>query len=239
MIETMRRYRAYLVALSAMAFVCFLGFLGINQTVSNLRMVYPNQGKRESIGELVASSRACQTFVARYNNLDRIDVLLVDYGRQNSGPFYFYLRASSDDGQMIATLTKDASTVKGGDYYPFQFPPIPDSAQQSYAFCLEAPEAELLNSITAMGLLSDTYPDGEATFRDMWAQDVGISDLDFRADYAFSAWDKLVVFAEQMTRYKPLICGDWRLYLLLGLFYLALLYSLFQKMMQQSTNTRD
>jgi hypothetical protein len=225
-----RRYKTHLLALAAVAFVCFLGFLGVKETTSHLRLVYPNQGEREGIGELVASSRVCQTFVSPYDNLSRIEIALSDYGRKNTGPFLFHLRNAPDDDQAIVTLTLDASIVKNANYTLFEFPPIPDSAGRTYAFCLEAPQAELLNSITAVGILGDTYMDGEAIFREMWGHSAGISDLDFRLGYAFSLWDRLVVFSEQLTRHKSLVCGDWRFYALLCALYLALLYRLFLKL---------
>jgi hypothetical protein len=237
--EQVRTYKPHLPALAVVVLVCFLGFLGVNETTSHLRLVSPEQGKRDGIGELVGSSRACQTFMSPYNNLNQIEIMLSNYDRQNTGPFLFHLRHAPDDEKPIVTLTLDASIVKKTDYVLFEFPPIPDSGEQTYAFCLEAPEAELLNSITALGVLGDTYLNGEAIFRDMWGQKAGISDLDFRVGYALSAWDKLVVFAEQLTRYKPLICGDWRLYVLLGISYLALLYGLVLKIAQPSTDAQD
>ena len=243
--EWLPRCKTHLIALAAVVVVCLLLFLGVKEVTSHLRLVYPIQGGRDGIGELVATSRVCQTFVSQYNNLNRVDVMMSNYGRQNSGSFVFYLRADTNhlsdpkDEQAIVTLTPDASIVKSTDYISFDFAPIPDSAGRSYAFCLEAPQAELSNAITAVGILGDTYPDGEAIFREMWGQGIGVSDLDFRLGYAFSPWDRLFVFADLLARYKPLLCGDWRFYALIGIAYLTLLYALFLKIVRNVTSTQE
>ena len=224
--------RAHWLAAIVLLLVILLFISGMNQTVNNLRMVWSVSDEHEGVGELVATARACQTFVARYDDLNRIDVMLADYNRRNSGPFIFYLRNAIDDEQNIASLTQDASTVKGTAYYSFEFAPLPDSAGRSLVFCLEAPQAELHNSITIAGVLRDTYAGGQAVFRDMWGADAGVQDLDFRLGYDLAFGNKLIVLTDRLTQYKPFICGDWRFYALLGIVYLALLVKLISKFAQ-------
>ena len=123
------RWKAHLFALAAIAVVLLVAFAGVNQMVSPFKSRRLPLGERKDIGELVASSRVCQTFVAEYPGLSRIEVILLDYGRQNTGPFFFHLRSTPDTRRDIVTLTHDASSVKNSDYHVFAFPPLADSAR--------------------------------------------------------------------------------------------------------------
>ena len=227
-------WRAHLFALAAIAVVLLVAFAGVNQMVSPFKSRRLPLGEREDIGELVASSRVCQTFVAEYPGLSRIEVILLDYGRQNTGPFFFHLRSTPDARRDMVTLTHDASSVKNHDYHVFAFPPLADSAGRSYSFCLEAPSAELQNSITALGTLADVYPAGEAIFYEMWGRRAGVHDLDFRLGYTLSFSQKLAALSDRLTAYKPFLCGDGRFYAWLVATCLVLLYLLFLKMVRGS-----
>jgi hypothetical protein len=221
----MRGFRAtrWLVALASIACMAVIGSVdGARVPVVPVR---PSPGPRTpaQMGELVATSRVCQSFVAQYDRLARVEVRLTDQGREARGPFHFYLRTASDADRALVSLTHDASEVSRGVYHVFEFPPIEGSAGQSYAFCLEAPEAELASSITAIGTSEDWYPEGEATFRDMWVEEGGIPDLDFRLGYRLSLWRELAVLAERLVVNKPLLCGARWFYALLGAAYITLL----------------
>lgn len=181
-------------------------------------------GTRERIGELASTSRVCQTFVAQHEGLSQVYVKLDNYDRQNTGPFVLHLRTKPDDVQDLRTLTHDAAQVEKEAYHLFEYPPIHDSAGRSYCFCLEAPDAQLDNSITAIGTLENLYTDGTAVFREMWGQGIGVRDLDFRLGYDLSLTGKLAVFARRMPAYKPFMFGAGWFYSLLAVVYLALIY---------------
>jgi hypothetical protein len=189
--------------------------------------VQPSQGLRTpaQMGELVATSRVCQSLIAQYNGLARVEVRLTDQGREASGPFHFWLGTAPDAGQALVSLTYDASEVNSDLYTVFEFPPIKGSKGQPYTFCLEAPEAELASSIAAVGTSEDWYPEGEATFRDMWVEEGGVQDLDFRLGYRLSLWEELAVLTERLVANKPLLCGARWFYALLGMAYVSLLYA--------------
>jgi hypothetical protein len=181
-------------------------------------------GTRERIGELASTSRVCQTFVAQHEGLSQVYVKLDNYDRQNTGSFVLHLRTKPDDVQDLRTLIHDAAQVEKEAYHLFEYPPIHDSAGRSYCFCLEAPDAQLDNSITAIGTLENLYTDGTAVFREMWGQGIGVRDLDFRLGYDLSLTGKLAVFARRMPAYKPFIFGAGWFYSLLAVVYLALIY---------------
>jgi hypothetical protein len=214
----------YLTALLLLGLVVLLGLIGVNKTLND-PTAGPPKGTYEGVGELVATSRACQTFVAQYDGLTRVEAKLDDMGRRNKGSFTFTLRTAPDAEDDIVSLTYDASTVRGTVYHAFAFAPIGDSAGQTYTFCLEAPQAELVSSITVIGTLEDTYPEGKALFRDMWGQKAGVQDLDFHLGYQLSLWGKLTVLADRLAANKPTLCGSPWFYAFLGVAYLALLYA--------------
>jgi hypothetical protein len=222
---TRKQMGRWVGALVLMVPILAFGLNVLNSTSVVISLSVEGVGERRRMGELVATSRACQTFVAQYDDLFRVQVKLADLERQNNGPFYFRLRAISNPPQDILTLTHDASDVVNRAYHTFEFPPIHDSAGRSYRFCLEAPEAELLNSIAIVGTLEDTYPHGKATFRDMWTW--GAQDLDFRLGYEFSMMDKLAILSKRLSAYKPFAFGAQWFYALLGMAYLGLLYLAF------------
>jgi len=182
---------------------------------------------QEGIGELVDTSRACQTFLAQHNNLSQIEVQLDDLGRTNESSITFSLRTEPNAPQDLVTLTVDAATVDSSIYHTFAFPPLPDSEGQRYAFCLEAPEAGLDQAITAIGTLEDVYPYGRAVFRDMWGAEAGVQDLDFHVGYRLSLWQTLSVLLDRLAANKPYLCGTRWFYVVLGILYLAGLYALF------------
>ena len=227
----MRRTVRWLGALVLLICTIAIGSVDLCSTVIGSVRSPIERAPSVGLGNLVATSRACQTFVAQYDGLSQIRILLYDYGRKNSGPFYFYLRKAPDAAENIVSLTDDASEVDNNVHHTFEFPPIKDSAGRSYAFCLEAPEAPLDSSITAKGFWDDWYPEGEAVLRDMWGGDVGVQDLDFHLGYRLSLWDKLRILSERLVANKPFLCGARWFYVVLGVTYLVLLYGLFVKVM--------
>ena len=104
---------------------------------------------------------------------------------------------------------------------------------------MEAPEAELESSITAIGTVEDWYPEGEATFRDMWVEAGGVQDLDFRLGYRLSLWERGVALSDRLVANKPLFCGAKWFYALLGSTYLILLYVLLARSVPARENDPD
>lgn len=212
-------WRGRLFPLGTALLVLFLGALGARKTLLD-----PGAGpsyRRYSLGELVASARVCQTFVAEYEDLSQVEVRLANSDRNGRGAFLFHLYEVGDGEGHLFALLHDASAVIDNAYYAFVFPPIPDSAGRTYRFCLEAPEAELETAIAAVGIAEDAYRRGAATFRDMWHGEA--QDLDFQPGYRLSAVRWAAIFGQRLSAYKPSLFGSGWLYLALGLAYLVLL----------------
>lgn len=226
---TSHRSNRWLVATASIACIAILG--SAHWVQIPIVPIGPSREPRTpaQMGELVATSRVCQTFVAQYDGLAQVEVMLTDYDREASGPFHFYVRPEPDAGQDLVLLIHDASEVTGGIYHVFRFPPIRDSAGRSYRYCMEAPEAELHSSITAVGTVEDWYAEGKATVHDMWIDERGVQDLDFRLGYRLSLLEGATVLSDRLVADKPLLCGAKWFYALLGITYLALLYVLFAR----------
>lgn len=117
---------------------------------------------REVAGEIWGLHTAGQTFTARAPGLYRIDVFLATYARQNTGAVIFHLRRSPTDDQDLVTIPFDAAEVVDGAYRSFTFPPLLDSAGESYYFFLEAPHAQPGNAITVWYSPTDACDGGTA-----------------------------------------------------------------------------
>lgn len=117
---------------------------------------------RQPAAEIWGRQTVGQTFVAQKNGLNRIDLLLATYARENTGPVIFHLRESPTGGEDLATARFDASDVRDNAYRSFAFLPLRDSQNRSYYLFLEAPEAEPGNAITVWASPVDTYSQGQA-----------------------------------------------------------------------------
>src|SRR5262245_43993058 len=75
-----------------------------------------------------------QSFTASRDGLNRVDLMLLTYGRQNTADVTFRLLELLPEipDPLQATerfsTTFNAGTVQDQGWYQFQFPPIPDSA---------------------------------------------------------------------------------------------------------------
>lgn len=99
-------------------------------------------------GELQGSSQIGQTFVARWNNLHRIDVLVGTFGRRNTRDLIFHLKTSPEAPDDLARVRLNASLLRDSEYCSFAFKAQPDSSSRSYYFYLESPESIPGDAIT-------------------------------------------------------------------------------------------
>jgi hypothetical protein len=113
-------------------------------------------------GEIWGEQTVGQTFIAEKDGLNRIDVFLATYARDNAGPVIFHLRESPTATQDLATTQFDAAHVQDNAYRQFTFPPLGDSENHAYYFFFEAREARPGNAITVWANPTDTYSQGQA-----------------------------------------------------------------------------
>jgi hypothetical protein len=124
-----------------------------------LASAYQNTSSKP-VGEIRGDKTHGQSFVARYDNLNRVDVMLATFARDNQFPVIFHLKRSPESNQDLVTQTIDASTVTDNTYHTFAFDPIPNSGRQTFYFYLESPESVPGDAITIWANPEDGYPSG-------------------------------------------------------------------------------
>ncbi|MFZ5916642.1 MAG: hypothetical protein ACOYZ7_06905 [Chloroflexota bacterium] len=165
----------------------------------------------EPVGQLMGSETVGQTFLSRYDGLNRIDVFLGAYARPNTQDVIFYLKTAPDAPADILTVAVNASAVQDYAYHAFTFPPIPDSAGQSYFFYLTSPSSESGDAITTWKQTTDLYPEGHMVQNGL----IQVGDLDFQVHYQPTVLNRLVALLDRLAQDKPSIWGDKRLYVVL------------------------
>ena len=168
-------------------------------------------------GELVAGSRAGQSFRTDQSGLYRIEVYLGASQRQNHGPLVLHVAALPFGGPDLARAKADAAQLQGDAFVGFEFAPLPAPAGQALAFWLEAPEAQPGNAVTVGGAAKDAYPAGAAVFDHLPAG--GLQDLAFKLYYRVGPLESLAVLLARQAEGRPGVFGRPQLYLALLVAY--------------------
>ena len=100
------------------------------------------------VGEIYGDRKIGQTFVAEYDNLSAIEVLLATYNRWNSGEFFFHLRSEVTSKEDIISYDRSMLTVQDNEFFRFSFPKIKNSKVKKYFFYLDSPRSKPGNAIT-------------------------------------------------------------------------------------------
>lgn len=111
------------------------------------------------IGEIYGSKIISQSFVSSENGLNRIDILLATYARNNTENVSFYLR-EADSNTDIVIITVNAEKIRDNTYHSFKFGPILESKGKTYIFSIESPDSKPGDAITIWHNTEDTYPNG-------------------------------------------------------------------------------
>jgi hypothetical protein len=94
-----------------------------------------------TLGELAGRRRIGQSFVARRDNLHRIDVLISTHGRRNTRDVIFHLKESPSANDDLATVRLNTSLLANCSYACFVFEPQTASCGRSFYFSIESPES--------------------------------------------------------------------------------------------------
>lgn len=186
-------------------------------------------------GEIHGPIAIGQVFTAPYNGLYRVDVLMATYARENTQDVIFHLRSAPEVEVDLIRIVVNARVIEDNAYHSFTFDPIRDSARKSYYFFFESPSSVPGDAVTVWGRLKDAYDEGRA-FRDHLP---GAGDLAFLTYYRPSLLDRGSILLERLTDNKPLLWGDKRFYVLLGLLYLALLGLFFTQIAKLSLSEEE
>ncbi|MEO6458777.1 MAG: hypothetical protein ABIO92_10990, partial [Chloroflexia bacterium] len=181
-----------LILLVALAYVLSISY----EALTHRRMDRSNG----IVGPLMHGTSVGQSFVARYENLSGVEVLIGTYGRGASpskATLVMHLRSSPSPGLDMATVTLPPQQAIGENpWYTFKFPPIADSQDKTFYIEVESPDGRADNGLTLYwwesnpGLPTDPYPQGTA-YRNGTPQG---GDLAFGLNYAPSpikAWAQM------------------------------------------------
>ena len=82
-----------------------------------------NQPKNNiPVGEIYGDTKIGQTFLAEYNDLSAIEVLMATYNRENSGEFIFHLKSDVSGREDIYSFKGDMGKVQNNAFFRFSFP---------------------------------------------------------------------------------------------------------------------
>jgi len=185
--------------------------------------------QQQILGDRIVS----QSFVAAKDDLDRIDLFLLTYGRKNTHDVNLRLLEVEEDvhplqGTEVFHTIFNAATVSDQSWHPFTFPPIPDSAGKTYLISLDSPNSVDGNAITVGGIERNSYLPGTAYFGATPVE----ADMAFHSCYQMTVTEKLQALSAQITRSRPGLWGDIRFYVLMILLYGLLLLGFFWKLMR-------
>lgn len=213
--------------------VIMLGLSSFNQLACEGQPVNNNEaptGPQQIFGERIIG----QSFVAPRDGLNRVDLFLQTYERENSGEVTLRLLALPEqfnnplEGVELYRTTFDAATVRDQAWRSFKFAPIADSAGQSYLIVLESPNSTDGNAITVGGIERNVYLPGQSYLGPTPVD----ADIAFRSCYQMTTAEKLRVLAEQITRNRPAVWGNIGFYGLILLIYAILLVGFFWKLIR-------
>lgn len=166
----------------------------------------------ESVGQIVGGKMVGQTFLARYNHLQRIDVFMGTYARPNTHDAILHLKTAPDAPDDIFCLPFNASEVEDYTYRSFTFPPIPNSAGQTFYFYIESPSSVEGNAITVWMQPRDLYLQGKMYRNGTPAG----GDLRFQIYYQGPYRDRATALLDRLVENKPSIWGEKWFYVLLA-----------------------
>ena len=191
-------------------------FIWILASFSKKISVFNQPQNNIPAGEIYGDRKIGQTFVADYNNLSAIELLLATYKRKNTGEFIFHLREDEDRKKDLFFYRGDISQVKDNRYFRFRFPEIKNAKGKRFYFYLEAPQSRPGNAITVWSQSKDLYEEGEKTINGT----ASCGDLVFRTTYNLRLKNKLNIFLEEITQNKPFPLNEKSFYISLILLLL-------------------
>ena len=191
-----------------------------------------------SKAQAVAGERVIgQSFVAPYDHLYRVDLLLQTYERLNTHDVTLRVIEFEENvesplqGTELFASTFNASEVEDKQWHSVVFPQVANSAGKYYFVVLQSPTAEPGNAITIGGIDKDIYAPGSAFLGPVPVP----SDLAFRACFQMSWGQKLRLLAEQLTQNRPGVWGAPSFYLISVVIYGLLLAGFLWQLIRWST----
>ena len=164
-----------------------------------------------------------QTFVARRDNLSRIDMMLGTHSRENDKEVFFQLWQNSPEKKLLTQKEFKASVVKNNLYNSIRFSPVTLSKDREFYFLLYSPESTPDNSICAWMNNKNIYDDGHLM----------LNDRPHLGDLVFRAYSKRPVYTElgRIVRNYTGVFGNKHLLILAVLLFVSVQIVMLSKLL--------
>lgn len=174
------------------SFVFFISFLREITAFNQLKHDIP-------VGEIHGDIRVGQTFVADYDGLTGVDVLMATYNRTNSGEFIFHLKSNPYAEKDLHSARLDIAEVRDNSYFRIRFPKMKSTKRRTFYFYLEAPQSRPGNAITIWSHSQDSYRKGQKIVNSTPSP----GDLAFKTVYQSGLQESLQTFLQKVRHNKP------------------------------------
>lgn len=144
-----------------------------------------------------------QTFVAKYDNLYRIDLFVKNPDLANKKDLIFHLREFPDSNYDLAKVGLSGFNAGYDTYLRIQFTPILRSAGKSFYFFLEAPQSGFGEAVKAGSSKKDILRGGNMFINHKPVE----GDLFFITSYRSSPNDVISSFWEHFTKDGVFVLG--------------------------------
>ena len=176
-----------------------------------------NQLKHDiPVGEIYGDIQIGQTFLAEYDGLSGIDVLMATYNRKNTGEFIFHLKDHISRKEDLYNCRIDISQIKDNTYFNFKFPKIKNLKGEKVYFYIEAPHSQPGNAITIWSNSKDSYKEGEKIVNGISSE----GDLAFKTKYSPGLKSGFNEFLGKITQNKPSPLNKKSFYVVLILLFI-------------------
>ena len=194
--------RLFVLGLTAMLLVAIA--LVITSSVDAMPVPpWGNTMGDERSAEVAGDTQIGQRFTAPFPGLHRIEVALDPSAVRSAHRLTFHLKTDPSVAEDYWTETLSTKDVQDGTLYYFEFPPIHDSAEQTYYFYLESASSTSGDAITVR-YSSDAILDGaSALVNGQWVK----GNLQFRTYYKPGIWDKIDLLLTRVAEGRPYLLG--------------------------------
>jgi hypothetical protein len=172
----------------------------------------------ERSAEVAGDTQIGQRFTAPFPGLYRIEVALDPSAVHGAHQLTFHLETDLSVAEDYWTETFSTKDVQDGTPYYFEFPPIHNSAEQTYYFYLESASSTSGDAI-AIRYSSDAILDGASALVN--GQPVKGS-LQFHTYYNPRTWDKIDLLLTRIAESRPYLFGIKGLYVGLTVAYVII-----------------
>lgn len=143
-----------------------------------------------------------QTVRMDCNGFNQVDMTLGTFNDRHNQPVTFYLATDTSAQEILYTESFNSSSVSDYQKRRFSFPPITDSAGQTYFFFISSPTSTPDNAITGRGYTDtplgrgydkgiDQYPGGNAFAGPLSNLQPIRADIAFKARCNLTLWQKV------------------------------------------------